>query len=206
MSIILIIFAISWMILFRRVMKILWLLIPCFFALAYSENFKDHIHFLVYTVDPNVGPLKNSSTSVSRNPIEMGWCSAGDLLAVTTHGWRESCEVDWMIDLLSNLTVHRTGCIICMDYSYYAADPTYVILRSQFDQIKEVLHQQLLDYNSYGFPYEKMFLFGMSFGAHLILQGALAVGEQVIEEIDGNFIIFSYSCLSVCHFLYFSFF
>ncbi|XP_055693097.1 pancreatic lipase-related protein 2-like [Lutzomyia longipalpis] len=162
-------------------MKYFLLVLSCYFALAFGEDYAANIHFIVYK--DNV-PF-NLSDTASGNPIEEGLCSADDQLAVVVYGWIESCSTGWMVDLISNLTEYRGGCIICMDYGYYAEKPyiTYPIILTQFMGIRDVLHQEMEDLRTFGFSPSKTYMFGMSFGAQLVLQSAELLTNK-IKEVD----------------------
>ncbi|XP_055685646.1 inactive pancreatic lipase-related protein 1-like [Lutzomyia longipalpis] len=163
-------------------MKYFLLLISCFFALAVAEDYAANIHFIVYR--DNV-PY-NLSNTASGNPIEEGLCSAGDQLAMVVYGWTESCSTDWVIDLISNLTEYRGGCIICMDYSHYTQTASYIeypIIVTQFDGIRDVLKNEMEDLRTFGFDPSLTYMFGMSFGSQVVLQAA-GLLTQKIKEID----------------------
>ncbi|GAB0089200.1 hypothetical protein DMENIID0001_037040 [Sergentomyia squamirostris] len=150
------------------------------FATVLGQNFSQQIHFIVFQDNQPV----NTSQLWSKNPVDLGLCKADDDLAVIVHGWMESCSQEWLVDLVSNLTIYRGGCIICMDYSHFANNPDYFSLVDQFNDIREVLHEQLVNYGDSGLNANKTYMFGFSMGAHLCLQAASMLGERIVKEID----------------------
>lgn len=163
-------------------MKNLWLLISYFFASTFGQNYTEEIHFLVYQDNHPV----NTSNFETRNPVDLGLCDPGDEVAIVVHGWTESCTTEWLVNLISNLTFIRGGCIVCMDYSRFSKNPDYFGLVAQFPKILDVLYNQLDNYRRSGLDPNDMYMFGFSYGAHLCLQSAALLGEQVVKEIDGK--------------------
>ncbi|GAB0097839.1 hypothetical protein DMENIID0001_135140 [Sergentomyia squamirostris] len=159
-------------------MKTFWISILVLTVLGH--DFSQDIHFIVFKANQPV----NTSQLWSQNPIETDLCNPGDDLAVIVHGWKESCSVEWLVDLVSNLTIHRGGCIVCMDYSHFASNSDYLKLVEQFNGILEVLHEQLVSYGDSGLLPSQTYMFGFSIGAHLCLQSASMLGERVVKEID----------------------
>ncbi|XP_055691083.1 lipase member H-like [Lutzomyia longipalpis] len=161
-------------------MKNFWLLLSFFFTTAFGQNFSEEIHFIVFQENRPV----NTSEFETKNPVDLGLCNPGDELAVIVHGWLESCSHEWLLDLVSNLTEVRGGCIVCMDYSRFSKNPDYFALVRQFPQILNVLYEQLNDYRRAGLDPSDTYMFGFSYGAHLCLQSAALLGERVVKEID----------------------
>ncbi|GAB0096072.1 hypothetical protein DMENIID0001_115300 [Sergentomyia squamirostris] len=166
-------------------MKILWILFFAFFVrvkaqVLEEEDFSKHIDFIVFQ---NNQPF-NTSLMASKNPVELGLCNEGDKLAVFTHGWTKNCSDPWVVGMVDMLTKHRGGCIICMDYSYYGNNQNYAIVVAQFPKIRDVLYDQMVNYGSYGFSPSNTYMYGHSYGAHLVLDAAANLGTQVIKEID----------------------
>uniref|UniRef100_A0A1A9ZRD2 Lipase domain-containing protein n=1 Tax=Glossina pallidipes TaxID=7398 RepID=A0A1A9ZRD2_GLOPL len=65
------------------------------------------------------------------------------------------------------LTYHRGGCIICIDYGYWA-DENYLKLWRNFDIITEVLYKEILSLIHKGLNPRQSFLFGFSYGGHIV--------------------------------------
>lgn len=84
---------------------------------------------------------------------------------------------------------HRGGCIVCMDYGRFSKN-NYFTLVSEFRDIKSVLISKLRLLNDLGFQPQKAYLFGFSFGAHLVMEAAEAIGVQQYQQIDGKYIVY----------------
>ncbi|GAB0097672.1 hypothetical protein DMENIID0001_133370 [Sergentomyia squamirostris] len=161
-------------------MKTFWLLLSSFFATVFGQNFTQEVHFIVFQENQPI----NTSQLWSRNPVDLGLCNPGDDVTMIVHGWLESCSHEWLLDLVSNITLYRGGCIVCMDYSRFSKNPDYFGLVRQFDKIKAVLYDQLVEYKNSGLDPNDTYMFGFSYGAHLCLQSAAMLGERLIKEID----------------------
>lgn len=74
-----------------------------------------------------------------------------------------------------------------MDY-YEFSRSHYFGLVSHFDGLAESLAQKLRQFLFEKFEPSKMFMFGFSFGAQLVLEAGRRFGEkQLIQQIDGTF-------------------
>jgi acetyl esterase/lipase len=113
-------------------------------------------------------------------------CDSTDLMSIIVPGWRESCETEWVIDMISNLTIYRGGCIICMDYYAFSQNGDYFALVRQFYSISDVLVGTLRALETDGFDPDKFFMFGFSFGGHLALNAAIEFGVKKVGEIDSK--------------------
>lgn len=96
------------------------------------------------------------------------------------HGWEESIKTEWVRDIISNLTYYRGGCVIAMDYSRFSKQP-YVSLTVNFLPLTRVLVKKIQQTTSF---YEKVFIFGFSFGSRLAFEAGARLGKQRIERID----------------------
>uniref|UniRef100_A0A1B0DPG4 Lipase domain-containing protein n=1 Tax=Phlebotomus papatasi TaxID=29031 RepID=A0A1B0DPG4_PHLPP len=106
--------------------------------------------------------------------------------AIIVPGWRETCELEWVFDLVRNLISHRGGTILCMDYTIYSAESYFRLVR-HFDAIAEVLTRKLCDLELIGLPPAVGFLFGFSYGGQLVSEAGRRVGPGRIKEIDSRF-------------------
>lgn len=68
-------------------------------------------------------------------------------------------------------------------FRYYSRR-SYLSLYSNFKPISEVLTKKLAQLNQLGFDPGNYFLFGFSFGAHLMLDGAYKFGPRKVGRID----------------------
>lgn len=102
------------------------------------------------------------------------------------HGWLESIETEWVSELIKNLQYYRGGCIIFMDYSNHSIVSDYFTLVRKFNPITNVLLKKLHQLDGQGFSEDKMFLYGFSFGAQLVIHSGILFGENRIAEIDGE--------------------
>lgn len=75
-----------------------------------------------------------------------------------------------------------------MDYYIYSQNPNYFALVNQFDGIVEVLTNKLRQFKKENFDPNKMFLFGFSFGAQMVLEAGRRFGPKTIQQIDGRYI------------------
>lgn len=105
--------------------------------------------------------------------------------AVIVHGWKESCDVDWINVLVHNLNEFRGGVIMCMDYSYFAQEDKYFNLVNQFDAIADVLTIKLRDLERAGYDPDNGYVFGFSFGGQLVVEAGKRFGVRRIKNIDG---------------------
>lgn len=72
-----------------------------------------------------------------------------------------------------------------MDYGKFSKN-NYFTLVSEFREIKSVLISKLRFLSELGFQPQKAYLFGFSFGAHLVMEAAEAIGVQQYQQIDGK--------------------
>lgn len=69
-------------------------------------------------------------------------------------------------------------------FSSYGTSLLYPLLVAKFDEITAILTQKLSNLEDNGFDPNNGFLFGFSFGAHVVLEGAYHFGEKKIGRID----------------------
>ncbi|XP_053685975.1 pancreatic lipase-related protein 2-like [Sabethes cyaneus] len=113
-------------------------------------------------------------------------CESRDKFAIIVHGWNETCSTEWVLDMVSNLTHHRGGCIVCMDYDgiYSVTSDYFTKLMPRFQTIVDALVGKLFELEAKGFNPEKGFLFGFSFGARIALQAGQMFGHGKLGRID----------------------
>ncbi|XP_062560039.1 pancreatic triacylglycerol lipase-like [Armigeres subalbatus] len=112
-------------------------------------------------------------------------CNPNDSFALVIHGWRDGPQKDWVIDVLSNLTVHRGGCIMYMSYGNETTDVNYFRdLYPKFDLLVNSLTQYLQRLEALGFDPDDGFIYGFSFGANIALEAGRRFGLQRIGRID----------------------
>ncbi|XP_053681239.1 uncharacterized protein LOC128732102 [Anopheles nili] len=131
------------------------------------------------------GNLTKQTTMIEDEPLLNGTgCAPDERFALIVHGWHENCyEVPWVLDLRENLRTYRGGCVACMDYSSFSSGG-YGGLVGVFRDIRDVLQQFLQQLRFEGIQYERLFLFGFSFGAQLALDVGTRIGGREIEAID----------------------
>lgn len=83
---------------------------------------------------------------------------------------------------LVDLTVHRGGCIICVDYHDYNMDYGYLMIN--FRNTARVITNKLNALSAAGFRGELAYFFGFSFGARLITTAANDIGEKKFARAD----------------------
>lgn len=84
------------------------------------------------------------------------------------------------MDTINNLTYHRGGCVIFMDYSRYSKTP-YTSLATHFHALSRHLVRKIRHVSD---DYGNIFLYGFSFGARIALEAGTRLGYQVLERID----------------------
>lgn len=107
-------------------------------------------------------------------------CSTNGNYSMIVHGWWESIKTPWVMDMVEKLASHRGGCILFMDYSNYSYVPEYLRLSAQFRSISNVLLKKVRQVGNY----ERLFMFGFSFGARLCFEVGAKIGNQTIDRID----------------------
>nr|XP_029724662.1 uncharacterized protein LOC115264794 [Aedes albopictus] len=145
-----------------------------------SSIFEQHVIFRFYH-----GNNLTKTTTLRNTPLLSNTeCSVSSKFAIIVHGWHENCyETFWVKDLQRNLDTYRGGCVICMDYSTFSSNG-YPYLFRRFDEISSVLLKfvRILQYE--GVQFDKLFMFGFSFGGQLVLDVGNQVGFNAIEAID----------------------
>jgi Lipase len=120
-------------------------------------------------------------------------CDPYGKFAIVIHGWKESCEADWIKELMKNLKTFRGGCIICMDYSTFSQS-RYTVLVRRYRKILNVLRIKLVQLQLEKFLPINGYMFGFSFGAHLAVNAAIrGFGVQKLGELDGTLLRFKVS-------------
>lgn len=84
------------------------------------------------------------------------------------------------MDTVKNLLVHRGGCVIFMDYSKFSIVSDYFNLTPLFDEIAGVLLRKIKQIRSY----DRLFLYGFSFGSRLCFEAGARLGYPLIDRID----------------------
>ncbi|XP_055535004.1 pancreatic triacylglycerol lipase-like [Wyeomyia smithii] len=111
--------------------------------------------------------------------------SSRDKFAIIVHGWNETSSTDWVLDMVSNLTHHRGGCIISMDYGTYSVTNDYFTnLVPHFRLVVNRLVEKLFELESSGFDPGNGFLFGFSFGAQISVEAGRTFGHRKLGRID----------------------
>lgn len=73
-----------------------------------------------------------------------------------------------------------------MDYSFYANNKNPKDLRTQFENITQVLTDKLNEFRSQIFMPRQFYLFGFGFGGQIVIQAGRHFGRRNIHSIDGN--------------------
>jgi Lipase len=114
-------------------------------------------------------------------------CDVNGKFAVLVHGYTESCDSNYMVELIFHLGIARGGCILCMDYRKYTQNSArYVrLVNEHYDGILAVLVKKLTQFKAEGFDPKKGYMFGFSFGSILAINGAIeSFGERTLGLID----------------------
>jgi hypothetical protein len=109
-------------------------------------------------------------------------CESSGKFAFVIHGWDEDVDSLWVTDTIRNLTYHRGGCVIFMDYRRFSMNPDYFLLTTHFYRLAELLARKIRQVTT---RYENVFLYGFSFGARLCFEAGVRIGYQKIDSIHG---------------------
>lgn len=145
-------------------------------------------------------------TSTFNNDATMlQYCIISHNITIITHGWEENLQSVWAQHMIANFTAVRGGCVLFMDYGYgffleeettlfeqrelflfsrYYGQGPYLSLYSNFRSITQVLTKKLQQLSQLGFDPVNFFMFGFSFGAHLVFEGAYKYGHRKVGRVD----------------------
>lgn len=84
------------------------------------------------------------------------------------------------METIKNLRHYRGGCVIFMDYSQFAVTGDYFNLTPHFDDIASVLLRKIKQIKIY----DRLFLYGFSFGSRLCFEAGAQLGNRLIDRID----------------------
>jgi hypothetical protein len=84
------------------------------------------------------------------------------------------------METVKNLLFYRGGCVIFMDYSNFSTVSDYFNLTPRFDEIAGVLLRKIKQIKSY----DRLFLYGFSFGSRLCFEAGAQLGYPLIDRID----------------------
>lgn len=157
----------------RKLVIVLNLLITVF-----CDEYEDNVQFSLHTKG------KSSISTFNKSLKQLG-CTENCNFSFLTHGWMGSNSV-WIPDLISNLTFHRKGCIVFMNYSYYSDTPNYFDLKRHFKPLANLVTRKLQQVRDGGISSDCMFLFGFSFGGRLVIEAAMKYGPGKISLIDSK--------------------
>ena len=147
-----------------------------FFHLTTCEDLESKIQFVLH----NNG--RKSISTFNKSISEQG-CDAKGKFAIFTHGWMGS-KTPWIYDMISNLTVYRSGCIIFMNYSYYSDRINYFESLSFFRNISRLVTRKLKQFRDDGVKGDQIYMFGYSLGARIVIDAAINFGKNQIGQID----------------------
>ncbi|XP_058125186.1 uncharacterized protein LOC131285462 [Anopheles ziemanni] len=149
---------------------------------ASADRYQDNIFFNYYN---SSGELVHIYNLAENNTYEYDKdCHPGTKFAVLVFGWKIGCDKYFVQDLIGNLTKHRGGCVICMNYDRFAQLNAYSRLRRNYKEIHGVLRQKLEFLEQEGFSPDDGFMYGFSFGAQVVLSAAKEYGTRKLKEID----------------------
>lgn len=107
-------------------------------------------------------------------------CDASGNFAIVVHGWSENINTPWVADTIGKLVEHRGGCVFFFDYSKFSMVGDYFKLVPHFYRIAEVLLKKVIQIGNY----DKLFMYGFSFGSRLCFEVGAQLGHQIIDRID----------------------
>lgn len=141
------------------------------------DEYEDNIQFVLYN---------NGRSSVSTfNKSVSEQCDVTGKFSFITHGWLGSAS-SWIPDLIGNLSVYRTGCIVFMNYSYYSDRLNYLEVLTFYEPITNLAARKLQQLNSNGVLDENIFMFGFSLGGRIVINAAIIFGPKRISSIDSE--------------------
>lgn len=154
-------------------LRIIFIVIAFMIAFVQSDEYEDKIQFILHS---------NGKSQVSTFNGTLG-CDPRGNFSFVTHGWKGSTS-PWIPDLISNLSFHRNGCVVFMNYSHYSDRNNYFEVISHFEPISKLVARKLRQVRDSGFSSDNMFLFGFSFGGRIVIEAALLYGPKRINQID----------------------
>lgn len=153
-----------------------FLLLSALTVLACGDEYESNIKFTLY----NNG--KSFESNFTTPPSSQG-CNKAGSFSFITHGWQGS-NSGWILDMISNFTAYRGGCVIFMNYSYYSDRINYFEVIGFFKPIASLVTRKLQQLNSDGVVDDNIFMFGFSFGGRIVIEAALNYGTKRISQID----------------------
>ena len=120
------------------------------------------------------------------NSISALGCDPAGKFAIVVHGWQQNINSPWVNNLIRNLTYYRGGCVLFMDYDYFARKIDYLWLTDQFRPIAAVLWKKLKQFEYEGYSDKNGYMFGFSFGSRIVIEAGYNFGVNRLENIDGK--------------------
>lgn len=120
------------------------------------------------------------------NSISALGCDPAEKFAIVAHGWQQNIHSPWVQNLIRNLTYYRGGCVMFMDYDFFARKIDYLWLADQFRPIAAVLWKKLKQFEYEGFTDDNGYMFGFSFGSRLVIEAGYHFGVNRLKNIDGK--------------------
>lgn len=130
---------------------------------------------ILYSSRPNKRFVSTFATTMTQQG-----CSPTGNFAVVVHGYNETVNTGWVNATISNLLKYRGGCVFFMDYSKYAVVANYVDLFYNFNNISPVLQKKIKQIGNY----DRLYLFGFSYGSRLAIDAGKKIGTQLISRMD----------------------
>lgn len=148
------------------------------------HGYADKVEFVLYSKG------QKSLSTFNETIVKQG-CDVSGNFSIILHGWMGSSE-PWILDLVGNLTHHRGGCVIFMNYSHYSDKVNYFEVISHFQPLSKLLTRKLRQLSHDGASNDNFFIFGFSFGGRIAIEAALNFGPQSVAQIDSEtFCMFS---------------
>lgn len=107
-------------------------------------------------------------------------CDTNGKFTMVVHGWLGGINAYWVLKTISQLLIHRGGCVFLMDYSVFANVSKYFDLVPHFNGLSAVLTNKLTQIGNY----DRQYLFCHSFGPRLCIDAGIKIGNQLIDRMD----------------------
>jgi hypothetical protein len=113
-------------------------------------------------------------------------CQPDQNVSVAIHGWKENINSFYGWTLINNLLELRGGCVIFVEYSNYSTSYAFLTNNKTYNQISQVIVEQLLNLTEKGFNLNSSIIVGFSYGSRQAFNIGLMLRVKgiLLERID----------------------